>query len=269
MKNSLFVLIALWITTSCEDAINVDLPSPEARLVIDALLGFNENNGNPITVGQVKLTLTAPFLQEEIPPAENASVSIIDDQTGQIFELQENEPGVFSLGLPDIEFNKDYTLMVNYNNEVYTATQHLMSSSLIDNLEQGDDFLFDEDEETEVKVSFTDILGEPNHYLFSFGFGNFLVIEDEFFEDSQLTFSYFYENVDPGDLLTVTLFGIDKEFADYVSLALVQSGEDGGGPFATPPASVRGNIINTTNPKNFPFGYFALSEYDTKTITIE
>ncbi|WP_420602076.1 hypothetical protein [Flagellimonas sp.] len=269
MRYGLLLILSLWLSVGCEDAINVDLPTSEPKLVIDALLGFNENNGNPITVGQVKLTLTAPFFQEETPPAENASVTITDNQTGQSFGLLESEPGVFNLGLPDLQFNRDYTLEINYNNETYTATQQLKGSTLIDNLEQGDSFLFDEDEETEVKVTFTDIAGVRNHYLFSFGFGNFLVIEDEFFEGSQLTFSYFYEDVEPGDLLVVTLFGIDQDFANYVNLTLIQSGEDGGGPFATPPATVRGNIVNTTNPDNFPFGYFALGEFDTKTITIE
>ena len=271
MKNSLLVLFATVcvIITSCEDTISVDLPTSEPRLVIDALIGFNNNNNNPTSVGQVKLTLTAPFFQEEISPAKNATVSIIDVQTGQSFELQESEPGIFNLGLPNLEFNKDYTLVINYNNEIYTATQQLKGSTLIENLEQGDNFLFDEDEETEVKVTFTDIPGERNHYLFSFGFDNFLVIDDEFFEDDQLTFSYFYEDVGPGDLVVVTLFGIDQDFANYTNLVLTQSDEDGSGPFTTPPATVKGNIINTTNPDNFPFGYFALSEFDAKTITIE
>jgi len=270
LKNSLSVLTAILLGLSCEDFIDLDLPTSEPRLVIDALLGFNENNGNPITAGQVKLTLTAPFLDKNVPPAQDATVSIIDNLTGQSTALQESSPGIFNLvELPRLQFGKDYTLRVHYNGEVYSATQQLHASTLIENLEQSDGFLFDE-EETEVKVTFTDIPNERNHYLFLFGFDNFLVIEDEFFQDSQLTFSYFYEDLGPGDLLTVALFGIDQDFANYVNLTLTQSGEeDGGDPFATPPATVRGNITNTTNPNNYPFGYFALGEFHTKTLTIE
>lgn len=269
MKHYIYLILTIFLFVGCEEVVDIDLPTSEPKLVIDALIGFNENNGDPSTVGQIKLTLTAPFLQEELPAAENASVEIIDEETGQSFSLLESDPGVFRTGFPDLEFNRDYTLVVNYSGETFTATQQLNRSPIIDDVEQGDGFLFDEEEETEVIIRFTDIPDERNYYLFSFGFDNFLVVEDEFFEDSDITFSYFYEDVEPGDLLAITLFGIDKNFATYANLALAQSGEDGGGPFAVPPATVRGNIVNTTNPNDFPFGYFALSEFDTKLLTVE
>ncbi|TAI49100.1 DUF4249 family protein [Flagellimonas allohymeniacidonis] len=262
-------LFTLTILFGCEDVIQVDFPTSESRLVIDALIGFNQSNGDPIVVGEVRLTLTAPFLREGVPPADNATVEIIDEQTGQSYPLNENEPGVFNTGFPDLQFDRNYTLIVTYQGETYTASERLSASPTLVGLEQGEDFLFDEEEETEVLVTFTDIPNERNHYLFSFGFDNFLVIDDEFFQDSQLTFSYFYENVDPGDLLTVTVFGIDERFANFMEQALTQSGENGGGPFALPTAMVRGNIINNTNSDNFPFGYFAISEFDVDFLTVE
>ncbi|WP_435622672.1 DUF4249 domain-containing protein [Flagellimonas sp.] len=268
MRKASLLFAAAFIFFACEDVIDVDLSTSEPRLVIDALIGFNSRNGDPITVGQVKLTLTAPFFDEEVPPALNASVSIIDEETGEAFELGESEPGVFTIGFPELQFNRDYTLSITYEGEIYTATERLNASPVIDNAVQGDGFLFDEEEETEVIITFTDIPGERNNYLFSFGFDNFLVIEDEFFQDSEITFSYFYEDVEPGDLLPITLFGIDDEFATYAELVLTQSGEDGGGPFATPPATIKGNIVNTTNSDNFPFGYFAISEFDARFITV-
>ncbi|PRX54474.1 DUF4249 domain-containing protein [Flagellimonas meridianipacifica] len=266
-KVSLFIATAL-LFFSCEDVIDVELPTSEPRLVVDALIGFNASNGDPITVGEVRLTLTAPFFDDEVPPAENASVTITDEQTGEVFPLTESEPGVFSTGFPTLQFDRDYTLTILYDGETYSAVERLNSSPTIDNVVQGDGFLFDEEEETEVIITFTDISGERNNYLFSFGFDNFLVIEDEFFQDSEITFSYFYEDVEPGDLLPITLFGIDKEFATYAELVLTQSGENGGGPFATPPATIKGNIVNTTNSDRFPFGYFAISEFDARFITV-
>lgn len=47
------------------------------------------------------------------------------------------------------------------------------------------------------------------------------------------------------------------------------SGSGGGGPFATPPATLRGNIVNQNNADNYPLGYFHLSEIDTGSYTIE
>ncbi len=269
MRRALLFCILLSTFFSCEDVIDVDLPTSEPRLVIDALIGFNSRNGDPITVGEVKLTLTAPFFDDEVPPALNAEVEIIDDESGEIFPLVEGDPGIFSTGFPELQFNRDYTLSIRYDGETYSATERLNPSPVIDNAVQGDGFLFDQDEETEVIITFTDIPGERNDYLFSFGFDNFLVIDDEFFQDSEITFSYFYEDVETGDLLPITLFGIDSEFATYAELALTQSGEDGGGPFAVPPATIKGNIVNTTNADNFPFGYFAISEFDVRLLTVE
>ena len=45
-------------------------------------------------------------------------------------------------------------------------------------------------------------------------------------------------------------------------ILLQQNSEEGGGPFETQPAAVRGNCINQSNPERFPLGYFRLSEVD-------
>ena len=56
---------------------------------------------------------------------------------------------------------------------------------------------------------------------------------------------------------------------------LIEQSGDNFGPFATPVATVRGNIItsegttNVANPNNFALGYFAVVEENTATIIIE
>ena len=52
-------------------------------------------------------------------------------------------------------------------------------------------------------------------------------------------------------------------------ILLQQNAADGGGPFETQPATVRGNCINDTNPENFPLGYFRLSEVAELIYTVE
>ena len=268
MKKSVHLIFLLSFLISCEETIDVELRSSETRLVVDALFGYNENNGDPLTIGQVKLTLTADFFDEEVAPAENANVLLIDEETGATFPLTEVEPGVFRDGFPALEFGKDYTMEIVYEGETYRATEQLEPTGQIENVEQGDGFLFDEEKETEVIVTFSDIPNQRNYYLFAFGFDNYLVTDDEFYQDESLTFSYFYENVEPGDLLTITLLGIDQQFASYVDQSLVQSDPTGGG-FGVPPASIRGNVVNITNQYNFPFGYFSISEFDIVPLTVE
>jgi hypothetical protein len=47
------------------------------------------------------------------------------------------------------------------------------------------------------------------------------------------------------------------------------AGNNGGGPFQSPPATLRGNIINATNFDNYALGYFRLSETDSGNYIIE
>ncbi|WP_161991921.1 DUF4249 family protein [Flagellimonas algicola] len=268
MKNRKFLLLVFLLNIGCEDVIELDLPPSKPQLVIDALIGYNDTNGQSVTAGEVKLTLTTPFFEETLP-AENATVSLIDMATSQSYELVENKPGIFDSGFPKLEFNREYMLQISFEGEIYTATEQLVKSTIIEKLEQDHGFLFNEDE-TEVKVTFTDLPGERNHYLFAFGWNNYLVVDDQFFQDEQLTFSYFYEKLKPGKKISISVFGINKVFSNYIEKLLAQSGEDmgNGGPFAIPNATIRGNIVNKTNPGNFAFGYFALSEFDTQPLTI-
>ena len=80
--------------------------------------------------------------------------------------------------------------------------------------------------------------------------------------------------------ISISLLGVNESFFNYMNQLIVQSGGDQG-PFQTPSATVRGNIINVTdidninsfdnveNSDNFALGYFAVCETFTDTIVIE
>jgi hypothetical protein len=80
---------------------------------------------------------------------------------------------------------------------------------------------------------------------------------------------YIDEDLKKDDVLELSVQGISEKYNNYMSKLLSISGGTGGSPFATPPATLRGNIVNQTNPDAYPLGYFHLSEIDTKTYTIE
>ncbi len=94
-------------------------------------------------------------------------------------------------------------------------------------------------------------------------------------------FSYFYEDgIESGREVEVSIIGVDKPFFNYMNQIIVQSGGDQG-PFQTPAATVRGNIINVTNidnndsfdtvdnKDNFALGYFAVCQSFNKSLIIE
>jgi len=81
----------------------------------------------------------------------------------------------------------------------------------------------------------------------------------------------FYTNEDlkSGDQLTFGLQGISTKYYNYLNKLLNIAGSSNGSPFATPPATLRGNIVNQTDENNYPLGYFHLSEVDTKNYTVQ
>jgi hypothetical protein len=72
-----------------------------------------------------------------------------------------------------------------------------------------------------------------------------------------------------GDKITVTHFGISQSYYNYLSVLLSIASNGGGSPFQSPPATVRGNLINITNAANYPLGYFSLSESDKREYIIQ
>lgn len=283
MKNLIYTLTCFLILTSCEDVIQVDLPTENPRLIFDAVVRVDATQTS--TEVRVKVTQTSSFFEEPIP------VSV-----DQITLLNVDNPGAGGTGepvLPEVgagEYAKSFTtenlmqdeylLQINVNNEIYLATTKFVPTVPIDNLEQGDGDLFGEDE-TELKVTFTDVEDRDDFYIFDFDFGNYLVSEDEFYQGQEFEFSYFYdEELNTGDEVEVSILGCDESFYNYIDLLIEQS-EGDFGPFETPAVTVRGNFINATdidnqdttdnvdNPNNFALGYFAIVQEYKQTFVIE
>jgi hypothetical protein len=55
--------------------------------------------------------------------------------------------------------------------------------------------------------------------------------------------------------------GINYYYFKYMLQILIQTNTQNG-PFSTPPATIKGNIINQNNNSNDVFGYFKVCEYD-------
>ncbi|EZH72023.1 hypothetical protein ATO12_24100 [Aquimarina atlantica] len=270
MKKLIYILIILITSISCEDAIDIEVPNGKQRLVIDASFEYYMDE-NPVDIeGGVRLTLSAPFFDKETPTVSDATVFITDLSNNSIINFTESaEPGFYT---PDSttftpEFNTTYQLTVIYNSETFIATAQLIPTVPIDNVVQGDNTLFDD--ETEIIIFFTDDGTRDDFYLFDFDFSLFLASEDRFYQGEAFNFSYFYEDMVNGRNVTIKILGIDERYYNYANLLIEQSEQEGGNPFQTPPALLRGNIINTTNIDNFALGYFNISEANRFDFTIK
>lgn len=274
MKKIYYIFILVATFTSCEDVVEVDVPEGEPKLVIDASLEFERDTSNRLELveDEIRLSLSTPFFDDTPVPISNATVFITNTTFDFVLNFTESpiEPGVYfgSEGTSSWNFGNDYELTVVYEGETYKAASKITPSVPIDNVVQGDGTLFEGDE-TEVIISFTDDGSRDDYYLFDFDFSLFLTSEDRFYQGQEFNFSYFYEDMVAGKEVTIKILGIDRRYYNYAGLLIDQSDQDGGNPFLAPPAVLRGNIINTTNPDNYPLGYFNLSEANKFDFVIE
>lgn len=272
MKTTFKIIIVLCTLffIACEDVVNIELETAPAKLVIDAALKWQKGTaGNEQTI---KLTTTTDFYATTIPVASGAVV-FVRDENGNQFDFVET-PGtgryVCTNFIPVI--NRNYTLTVIYNGQTYTASEKLIAVPTIDSVEQNNNGGFTGNE-IEVKFFFQDNAMITNFYLIQFNtsFRNlpeYDVTNDTFFQGNQMFGLYSNEDLKTSDEVRFTLHGISERYYNYMNVLLGIAGTNGGSPFQTPPATVRGNIINQTNFNNFALGYFSVSEIDKKNYII-
>ncbi len=273
MKISFKILILLTIVffTSCEDVIHVDLETAAPRLVIDASIDWEKNTtGNE---QKIKLSTTTGYYETEFPTVSGATI-FVTNSANVIFNFIEN-PGTGEYICTDFQpvIGETYALTIHLNGETYTATETLINVPNIEpEVVQNNDAGFGGDE-IEILTKFQDNAAEQNNYLICHksnrvAFPEYQVEDDENDNGNLIAMQYSNEKLKPGDEINIKLYGISRRYYDYFNKLLLASGNDGS-PFSTTPTKVRGNIINQTNSKNYVYGYFRLSEVDTKDYTIQ
>lgn len=256
-------------TYSCEDVIDLELPTSEPRLVIDA--SINWFKGTTGEEQSIKLSLTAPFFDIEIPPATGAEVRIINSNNDIFIFTEDDNTGIYNNDSFTPQLNETYELEIIYEGETYIATETLKSVNEITRVEQNLEGGFS-GEDTEIKAFFNDPVDEENYYFFEFipslpVTPTLDTFKDEFVNGNEIFGFYVEEDLDPGQSVVIRNHGVSQRFYEFMFILLQQT-DDGGGPFETQPATVRGNCINQTNPDNYPLGYFRLSEVSEFTYTV-
>ena len=256
---------------SCEEVVEIDVPSGQPKLVISAIFEVYFDENPVIANTDVTLNISADYFEEGNPIVTNAAVFITNLSDNSIITYNDaNQDGVYKPSVSFIpEDDINYELTVIYDGETYKATNVKQKTPVLNNVEQGDETLFS-GEETELKVSFTDDATQENYYIFDFDKGEFGALEDRFFNGSDYEFSSFYQEdeVDLPETVEIKFGSVTKDYFDFFRVVLNQSGENGGGPFQSVPASLLGNIVNQTNFINFPLGYFHISEIDRETVDL-
>ena len=292
--------LALLSSFSCEDVIDVELPIPETRLVVNGIVRVDPTQ--EFVPVEIRVTESSGFFEENTitqletavilvgqrdpddPFSRNFGTSVlVESPAGSGVYIPSYIPGTDTDDRIRTEFlnaNTEFILVVEHKGRRYAGQTFYSSTVPIDSIEQGDGTLFSGDEK-ELIVTFTDVPDEQNFYVFDFDFGNFLGVDDQFIDGQEFTFSYFYdEELIAGTELEVSILGADQQFYNYINL-LIEQTENDGGIFETPAATVRGNMFDVTGldnievfdnvgrPDSFALGYFAVVEESKSTLTIQ
>ncbi len=270
---SFFIVILLF--SSCQEVVQVDLETGKPKLVVEA--SINWQKGTSGALQKIKLTTTSSYYSNVTPVVNGASVVITSGSNSYNFiETIGTGEYVCTNFVPVL--NQSYTLTINYGGENYTATETLKPvAQILQVIQENNGGLSGND--IRLRTTFLDPANEENYYLIYYSFSNrpkptYYVIDDLFFNGNPY-FSITFggpdsEKLKAGDVVKVTHYGISKQYNNFMDILLANSGNGGGaGPFSTAPATVRGNIKNNTNEADFPFGYFSLSEADSRSYTVQ
>lgn len=266
MKKYILLFLVTLLLSACEEVIDIDLQNSEPKLVIEASVNV-EKDGTSNAV--VKLSKTAPFFDNDLPPVTDALVSITSS-TGDYYSFNHTENGIYTAPFLPV-LGSTYTLEVIHQNETYTATEALQTVTEFEEVIQENEGGFGGDQ-IQLKAYFTDPAGVKNYYLsetLCVRGNDRRAFNDEFFDGNRINDFYLADDLAPGDVVTFNLYGVDEYFFNFMIVILQQTDDGGGGPFETQPATVRGNIVNQTNSDNFPLGYFRISEISTIVYTVE
>jgi len=284
MKRILFIILLVLAFTNCEDVIDIDIPSDGPRLIIDAVIKVDTSLA--FQTVRVKVGLTDAFFGE-VAVTDLKQITITNLGINPTFGnpgfvvLLEVEPGVYQKEVGNLFLTQgELIFQVDHEDQLYLARTYYVPSVPIDTLIQGEGTSLNGGQ-TEIITTITDEISRNDFYLFDFDFNEFFLSKDDFYRGEQFEFSYLYDRIlEPGKEVDISILGVDRAFFNYMNLLIEQSKSDLD-IFATPVATVRGNIINATDidnieffdnvdqTNNFALGYFAVVQEFKKSIVIK
>jgi hypothetical protein len=272
MKNNIknFILAIGLFLFSCEEVVDVDLNNSEPKLVIDASIKWEK--GTPGNEQSIKITTTADYFNNIVPVVNGAIVKITDSNNTVFNFLEDGASGIYKCTNFNPVLNGVYTLSVIHSGQTYVATDKLYPVPAITSIQQSLNGITGND--IELKFNFQDNCTESNFYLEEYKvpyrpFPLLGVFNDEFTNGNQMFSLLIDKDLKPTQNVKFSLHGISERYHNFMNILISISGGLSNGPFSTPPATVKGNIINQTKNTNYPLGYFRLSEVEVKNYIVQ
>jgi len=128
MIRYILTILTFSLVLSCEDVIDVDVPTAEPNLVIEASLDWEKGTSGNQQI--IKLSWSTPFFQTDQNTAvTGAIVSVTNNDTEDVFPFVDQNNGTYTTNnfLPIL--NNSYTLNIEYDGQTFKATETLMPVS--------------------------------------------------------------------------------------------------------------------------------------------
>ncbi len=277
--SSFFIFAGLLF--SCQEVVSIDLEEGQKRLVVEGRIEKQKSGSS----GYQKLKLTTTnnyFSNESSPGVSGAGVTITDEQGKAIFFTENaNQKGLYETYDLVPETGQTYILSITFSGEKYQAVETLLPVANIDSIYQAfvDENTFNE-AGIRVKIDYVDPADQINYYYweqFIDGISEItpnpgtkftIVSSDELYNgqpflgktpNDELIYSQ-------GQKALIRQIALSEFAYKYYFALFDQEGSRGG--LTAPPAPIRGNIENLTNPDRYALGYFYASEIDEEELIV-
>ena len=253
------LVLAILSFSSCEEEINLQLDSSAPRLVVNGMISTDT------TMHWVTLTQSGDYFNHQpARPISGAFVEISDADSSFLLTESTERPGHYHT--PSSYYGKsgvEYRLTIkNVNIEGISADEIFEASSTLPNYVECNSAVVDFSDQYQwwkIIIYAQDPPNETNYYLFSLlnngkhvtdAYDRMVILDDRYFDGNYADGVWIFgldpddgDNLEPGDILTIETYSIDKAYYDYIYG--VQTEMAGNNPlFSGSPANVPGNISN-------------------------
>jgi len=261
MRSLTIMLIAIFLLSSCEEVIEIDLRNASPRLVIEGVLS-SEQGGSFVRISKT----TDFFNPGKVPVVSGADVHIEDPVGGRI-RLQELQPGLYVAPALKGSQGNTYQLTVSVEDKTYSGYSSMPEKTLIDSLVPE---FFPGTQFAEaghfVHCYFTDSASRKNYYRIrvikgSFQSSFYYLFDDRLNNGRIIDVFLFGETFLTGDTAVVELLSLDFQAYDYFNTLseVVSTTQQGMG---STPANPNSNLSPSV------LGYFAAVAVDRDTLII-
>lgn len=255
----------LFILSSCEKVIELDLNEAEKKYVIEAVI-----TDQPGTA-KVLITQTKNFDDDNNFPGISGATVTIAENGGAITSLTETSPGVYEAAGLAGSPGKTYQLTVNIGGNTFTASSTMLQKVNLDSVYVTDEFLFTDTRKI-ANVDYQDPAGRGNSYRFIQYINNkkedeIFVQNDDYTDSRNVNSKLFFfpedddtaSHIKSGDTLRIEMLCIDQPIYTYwFSLIRSATGSDGQATPSNPVTNMQGGAL----------GYFSAHTFQRKEIVV-